>query len=115
MKGLPPSNLWIDLEKTGHNRQAKYELLNLLPENVFDTPKPVKLLSYILGLVEDDDIIVLDFFSGSATTADAVMQQNATDGEKRKYSLQRKPFRIMYLRMVRQKRVLRENLLKIWM
>ena len=91
MKGLPPSNLWIDLEKTGHNRQAKYELLNLLPENVFDTPKPVKLLSYILGLVEDDDIIVLDFFSGSATTADAVMQQNATDGEKRKYIMVQLP------------------------
>lgn len=65
--------------------------MNLLPENVFDTPKPVKLLSYILGLVEDDDIIVLDFFSGSATTADAVMQQNATDGEKRKYIMVQLP------------------------
>lgn len=65
--------------------------MNLLPENVFDTPKPVKLLSYILGLVEGDDIIVLDFFSGSATTADAVMQQNATDGEKRKYIMVQLP------------------------
>lgn len=91
MKGLPPSNLWIDFEKTGHNRQAKYELLNLLPEDVFDTPKPVKLLSYILGLVEGSDIIVLDFFSGSSTTADAVMQQNAIDGEKRKYIMVQLP------------------------
>ena len=91
MKGLPPSNLWIDLERTGHNRQAKYELLNLLPENVFDTPKPVKLLSYILGLVEDDNIIVLDFFSGSSTTADAVMQQNVVDGGKRKYIMVQLP------------------------
>ncbi len=44
MEGLPPSNLWIDFDKTGHNRQAKYELLKLLPEDVFDTPKPVKLM-----------------------------------------------------------------------
>ena len=91
MKGLPPSNLWIDLERTGHNRQAKYELLNLLPENVFDTPKPVKLISYILGLVEEDNIIVLDFFSGSSTTADAVMQQNVVDGGKRKYIMVQLP------------------------
>ena len=47
MEGLPPSNLWIDFEKTGHNRQAKYELLKLLPEDVFDTPKPVKLIMYM--------------------------------------------------------------------
>ena len=44
MEGLPPSSLWIDLEATGHKRQAKYELLSLMPEDVFDTPKPVKLL-----------------------------------------------------------------------
>jgi adenine-specific DNA-methyltransferase len=92
MKGLPPSNLWIDLDRTGHNRQAKYELLNLLPENVFDTPKPVKLLTYILGLIENDEnIIVLDYFSGSSTTADAVMQQNVLDGCKRKYIMVQLP------------------------
>lgn len=91
MKGLPPSNLWIDLDKTGHNRQAKYELLNLLPENVFDTPKPVKLLTYILGLVEDDNMFVLDFFSGSSTTAEAVIQQNILDGGNRKFIMVQLP------------------------
>lgn len=81
MEGLPPSSLWIDLEKTGHNRQAKYELLKLLPENVFDTPKPVRLIKYIISLVQDNkDAIILDFFSGSGTTADAVMQLNSEDG-----------------------------------
>ena len=85
MEGLPPSNLWIDPEKTGHNRQAKYELLKLLPEDVFDTPKPVKLMIYILGLIKDDSAIVVDFFSGSSTMAEAVMQKNAVDGGKRKY------------------------------
>ena len=85
MEGLPPSNLWIDFEKTGHNRQAKYELLKLLPEDVFDTPKPVKLLMYIIGLVPDiKDAIFMDFFSGSGTMADAVFQMNALDGENRK-------------------------------
>jgi adenine-specific DNA-methyltransferase len=88
MKGLPPSSLWIDLETTGHNRQAKYELLKLLPEDVFDTPKPVRLLKHILklGNASHNDI-VLDFFAGSATTADAVLQLNAEDGAKRRFIL----------------------------
>ena len=85
MEGLPPSNLWIDFEKTGHNRQAKYELLKLLPEDVFDTPKPVKLIMYILGLVpHSEESIFMDFFSGSGTMADAVFQMNALDGKRRR-------------------------------
>lgn len=88
MDGLPPSSLWIDLNVTGHNRQAKYELLGLMPEDVFDTPKPVKLIKYIISLVKDNkDAIVMDFFSGSGTTADAVMQMNAEDGGHRKFIL----------------------------
>jgi len=80
-QGLPPSTLWTDLEKTGHNRQAKYELLKILPEDLFETPKPIKLLSYIIRLaaVKDGDVI-LDFFSGSASTAHAAVQFSADDG-----------------------------------
>ncbi|MBR0510187.1 MAG: site-specific DNA-methyltransferase [Clostridia bacterium] len=86
MEGLPPSSLWVDLDVTGHNRQAKYELLGLMPEDVFDTPKPVKLLKYIISLVKDNkNAIVMDFFSGSGTTADAVMQMNAEDNGNRKF------------------------------
>ena len=86
MEGLPPSTLWIDLNVTGHNRQAKYELLGLMPEDVFDTPKPVKLLKYIIGLVKDNkNAIIMDFFSGSGTTADAVLQMNAEDGGNRRF------------------------------
>ena len=86
MEGLPPSTLWVDLDVTGHNRQAKYELLGLMPEDVFDTPKPVKLLKYIIGLVkENKNAIIMDFFSGSGTTADAVMQMNAEDGGSRRF------------------------------
>lgn len=92
MEGLPPSSLWIDLEATGHNRQAKYELLSLMPEDVFDTPKPVKLLKYIIGLVKDNrEAIIMDFFSGSGTTADAVMQLNAEDGGRRRFIMVQLP------------------------
>ena len=88
MKGLPPSSLWTDLDQTGHNRQAKYELLQLIDDDVFDTPKPVKLLSFILSLIpSSENSIVLDFFGGSSTTADAVMRQNAVDGQSRSYIL----------------------------
>ena len=92
MNGLPPSTLWIDLERTGHNRQAKYELLKIMPEDVFNTPKPVKLLKYIMEIsgVSTDDI-VLDFFSGSATTAHAVMQLNAEDNSNRKFIMVQLP------------------------
>ena len=92
MKGLPPSSLWIDLEITGHNRQAKYELLKLIPEDVFETPKPVRLLKHILRLANiGDGDIVLDFFAGSSTTADAVLQMNAEDGEKRRFIMVQLP------------------------
>lgn len=92
MTGLPPSTLWVDLNKTGHNRQAKYELLDLLPENVFDTPKPTSLIRYIINLVEkNEDAIILDFFGGSGTTAEAVMQINAEDGGKRRFILVQLP------------------------
>ncbi|MDH7913470.1 site-specific DNA-methyltransferase [Winogradskyella sp. SYSU M77433] len=86
MKGLPPSSLMIDLDKTGHNRQAKYELLKLMPEDVFDTPKPIKLIKYLmnLGNIGEGDI-VLDFFSGSATSAHAVIDANSEDNNKRKF------------------------------
>jgi adenine-specific DNA-methyltransferase len=92
MEGLPPSSLWIDLERTGHNRQAKYELMKLMPEDVFDTPKPVKLIKHILQLGSvDGDAIVLDFFAGSATTAHAVMQLNAEDGGNRRFIMAQLP------------------------
>jgi len=92
MTGLPPSTLWIDLEKTGHNRQAKYELMKLIPEDVFDTPKPVNLINHILRLsCPNQDALILDFFAGSATTAHAVMQYNAEDGGQRRFIMVQLP------------------------
>jgi adenine-specific DNA-methyltransferase len=74
---------------TGHTRKAKYELKKLFPEvpvtSLFTTPKPTLLIKYLLKLGSNRDSLILDFFSGSSTTADAVMQLNAEDAGKRKY------------------------------
>jgi adenine-specific DNA-methyltransferase len=73
MKGLPPSSLWAELEETGHNRQAKYELKTLFPDLVvselFATPKPESLIKKILETSTDEGDLVLDSFLGSGTTA----------------------------------------------
>lgn len=72
MKGLPPSTLWADLEKTGHNRQAKYELKNLFPDvlvsELFGTPKPERLIAQILELATTEGDLILDSFAGSGTS-----------------------------------------------
>lgn len=71
-KGLAPSSLWADIDETGHNRQAKYELKKLFPDvetsQLFATPKPEKLLQKILIISTLDGDIVLDSFAGSGTT-----------------------------------------------
>ena len=72
MKGLPPSTLWTDLLQTGHNRQAKTEQKALLSNSdidLFDTPKPEKLLAKILHIATNPNDLVLDSFLGSGTTA----------------------------------------------
>lgn len=92
MSGLPPSTLMIDLEKTGHNRQAKYELLKLMPEDVFDTPKPIKLVKYLLKLANiGSGDFVLDFFAGSGTTGHAVIDANSEDDVNRNYIMVQLP------------------------
>ena len=76
-----PSNLWGDIEG---NKKASIDLKNLIPEKVFETPKPIELITRMIqiGKVDKDDII-LDFFSGSATSAQAVMQVNIAGGNRR--------------------------------
>ena len=76
----------------GHNHEAVDEVRNLLENNVFTNPKPVKLLKYLLTVANcEKDAIILDFFFGSATTAQAVMQLNAEDGEHRKFIMVQLP------------------------
>ena len=87
-QGLVPSNLWLDLDITGHNRNAKYELKKLFPEKatstLFSTPKPTKLIRFIEKIASNDDSTILDFFAGSGTTLHATMQLNKEDGGHRK-------------------------------
>ena len=80
------------------NETASKELKDLIESANFSYPKPVSLISYLLSLIYDykkdrfdRDFIVLDFFSGSATTAHAVMELNALDGGSRKYILVQQP------------------------
>ncbi len=90
-KGVPPSSVWADLEETGHNRNAKYELKKLFPDvqtsDLFKTPKPERFISKILRIASDKDSIILDSFAGSGTTGHAVLRQNAADGGNRKFIL----------------------------
>lgn len=84
---------WWPNSEVGHTQEATKELKALFPENaaVFDYSKPTRLIKRMLSVSTKDDDIVLDFFSGSATTAHAVMQLNAEDGGNRKYILVQLP------------------------
>ena len=62
-------------------------LTDLMQASVFNNPKNVEMLKYLIGLVPDKDCIIMDFFSGSGTTAQAVMELNAEDGGERKFVL----------------------------
>lgn len=88
--GVTPMTLWT-FEDAGHNQIATRELRDIFGASIFTSPKPIKYLTrYIqIGLNKDD--IILDFFSGSATTAHAVMQLNAEDGGHRKFIMVQLP------------------------
>ena len=89
--GIVPRTI-IPFTIGGHNHEAVDEVRNLLENNVFTNPKPVKLLKYLLTVANcEKDAIILDFFSGSATTAHAVMQLNAEDGGHRKFIMVQLP------------------------
>jgi adenine-specific DNA-methyltransferase len=79
-RGLPASSLWVDLDETGHNRQAKSELKRLFPgiatAALFATPKPERLLRKILAVATQPGDVVLDCFLGSGTTAAVAQKMN---------------------------------------
>lgn len=66
-------------------------LKKLIPQVKFDNPKPINLMKYLIGVALGENDFVLDFFSGSATTAHAVMQLNAEDGSERKFIMVQLP------------------------
>jgi len=83
-KGTNVRSVWLDV---GTNDDASRELNLLFPDakGVFDNPKPVSLLKKILSVCQSTDGIFLDFFAGSCTTAQAILDLNAEDGGNRKF------------------------------
>lgn len=86
-EGVVPATLWFHRD-AGTNAGAKQELRNIFSESddeLFITPKPVKLISKILEIASTPQSLVLDSFAGSATTAHAVLAKNAKDGGNRRF------------------------------
>ena len=84
--GIVPINLWSHKD-TGTIDDGTKMVNGLIGKDIFDYPKPISLLQRMLKMVTStaNDDIILDFFSGSGTTAHAVMDLNAEDGGSRKY------------------------------
>ena len=89
--GRTPNTLWL-AEEVGHNQTATREVKTIFDDKkFFDFPKPVAYIQQFVQVSSNKDSVVLDFFSGSATTAHAVMQLNAEDGGHRKFIMVQLP------------------------
>lgn len=85
--GRLPTNLWPFAE-TGHTDEAKKEILAIFNgKATFDTPKPHRLIEFVLRVAGDENTLILDSFAGSGTTAHAVLNMNKADGGNRKFIL----------------------------
>lgn len=91
VRTLPPQNLLVDLDgvSSAQGTKAITDLFN--DDKVFDYPKPINLLKYLIKINAEKDITILDFFSGTGSTAQAIMEQNAEDGGHRKYIMVQLP------------------------
>jgi len=75
-------NLLLEI---GSTQSGQIEVDSLMGGSLFDTPKPSSLIKHLTKIASHDDSLILDFFSGSGTTAQAVMQLNVEDGGKRSH------------------------------
>lgn len=84
--GVTPTTLWT-YQEAGHNHEANNDLKALGLGGAFDNPKPVRLIKLILSLATSpqEEEIVMDFFAGSGTTAQAVLEQNKDDNGNRRF------------------------------
>ena len=87
-KGQPTTNYWDD---AATNKEGKKEILSIFGDNIFDTPKPTKLIERLMSIISHSDDIILDFFSGSCATAQAVIQLNKQDDKNRKFLMVQLP------------------------
>lgn len=94
-KDLRSQNLLLNsldvCENQYMNQVSTKEMMELFDERMFDYAKPVSFVRKILSYDKNKESIILDFFSGSATTAHAVMQLNAEDGGNRKFIMVQLP------------------------
>lgn len=88
-RGKVAKTLWDDVETTTNGTQLVKKMFDGV--SLFDNPKPVGFLERIIELGANRDALILDFFSGSATTAHATMKVNAEDGGKRKFIMVQLP------------------------
>jgi adenine-specific DNA-methyltransferase len=84
VRGLTPTNFWSH-EYAGHTDEGTRDLAALIGGKVFDNPKPVKLMKRVLEHATDRSSLVLDFFAGTGTMAQAVLELNAEDGGTRRF------------------------------
>ena len=85
--GKLPTNFW-PFSETGHTDEAKKEMLAIFDgKSTFDTPKPSRLIEFVLKVAGSEDALILDSFAGSGTTAHAVLNMNKADGGHRKFIL----------------------------
>ena len=90
-EGIKPRSLLID-DVFGRNAAGGADLKKLFNNSKpFSYPKPVSLIRHLISIACDKEGLILDFFSGSATTAQAVMRMNATDGGNRKFIMVQLP------------------------
>ena len=79
-----PGNLWSNVEG---NKKATITIKNIMGTSIFSFPKPVEVIVRILQIAGNKGSVVLDFFAGSGTTAQAVLELNKEDGGQRKFIL----------------------------
>jgi len=84
--GIIPQSL-LKHDDVGHTQESKKEVNSIFEQSVFETPKPVRLISRILEISTDKNSLILDSFAGSGTTAHAVSNLNKQDGGNRKFIL----------------------------
>ncbi|MCW3998887.1 MAG: site-specific DNA-methyltransferase [Candidatus Bathyarchaeota archaeon] len=86
-EGITPLTIWT-YQEVGHNQEGKQELKAMISEGeIFNTPKAKRLLKRIITIGASSNSIILDFFAGSGTTAEATLDLNMEDSGKRKYIL----------------------------
>ncbi|PIN77841.1 hypothetical protein COV15_01240 [Candidatus Woesearchaeota archaeon CG10_big_fil_rev_8_21_14_0_10_34_12] len=85
-EGVIPKTIWM-YDEVGSNDEARKELKDILQANVFDSPKPTRLIKRIIELSGSKNCMVLDFFAGSGTTGNAVLELNKMDAGLRQFIL----------------------------